>query len=155
MPSFSARLFIAGPWLHSAVAKETMVKASAPARSLGALRVPSAAGPWQLAQPRSAKTRSPRKGEPRWFEIAQAGEETEHVRNLLTLQRRRGQASLADMLKHGRSVIPQHRGELRGGPRQFMRGTQFGTNFAALSTDRMALDALRLEDFPTVIGTAA
>src|ERR1035437_4874854 len=63
-PSFSARVFMAGPWVHSAVAEETMGEASAAARNLGALRVPSALGPWQLAQPRSAKTRSPRKGEP-------------------------------------------------------------------------------------------
>ena len=131
------------------------MKASAPARSLGALRVPSAAGPWQLRAAPLGEDAFAEERRTRGFEIAQAGQETEHVRDLLALQRRGGQTRFARMLQHGGSVIPQHRGELRRGARQLMRGPQFGTDLAALSADRMALDALRLEDLPTVLRAAA
>src|ERR1039457_1314065 len=59
------------------------------------------------------------------------------------------------MLEHGGSVIPEHRGELRGSPREFVVGAQLGTDLAAFAAHRMALDALGLEDFPTVIRAAA
>src|SRR5674476_1542034 len=66
-----------------------------------------------------------------------------------------GHAGFTDMLEHGGSVIPEHRRELRGGAREFVVGAQFGTDLAAFAAHGMALDALGLEDSPTVLRTAA
>src|ERR1019366_5449365 len=97
----------------------------------------------------------PQKRRARGFKTAQAGQEAEYVRDLLALERGGCQARFAGMLEHGGSVIPEHRGELPGGAREFVAGSQLRTDLAAFAAHRIALDALGLEDFPTVVRTAA
>src|ERR1019366_6330558 len=89
----------------------------------------------------------PQKRRTRGFKIAQAGQEAENVRDLLALERGGCQARFAGVLQHGGSVIPEHRGELPGGAREFVAGAQLRTDLAAFAAYRMALDALGLEDF--------